>query len=155
MAKASTTKKVHPNTRKKVDVVELQTQAGHPLTVQEARFIDSYLKDGNRKQAVLDAGYKTSTPSSYATVILAKAYIQEEIAYRLNQSVSDGVASANEVLLYFTKVMRGEIKDQFGLEASLSERTKAAQELAKRLIDIPNKASQGDTSVNVYLDWNK
>lgn len=34
-----------------------------------------------------------------------------------------------------TDVMRGKIKDQFDLDASLSERTKAAQELLKRNVD--------------------
>ena len=36
---------------------------------------------------------------------------------------------------YLTDVMRGKIKDQFDLDASLSERTKAAQELLKRNVD--------------------
>ena len=56
---------------------------------------------------------------------------------------------------YLTKVMRGELKDQFGLEASLSERTKAAQELAKRTIDIENKLKTsnktGDKEIKITL----
>ena len=44
--------------------------------------------------------------------------------------------------------------DQFGLEASLGERTKAAQELAKRLIDIPNKLQNNEVpEVKITLDW--
>ena len=42
------------------------------------------------------------------------------------------IADADEVLDYLSGVMRGEIKDQFGLDASLQDRTKAAQELLKR-----------------------
>lgn len=65
-------------------------------------------------------------------------------------------ATANEVMEYFTKVMRGEEKDQFGLEAPLSERTKAAQELAKRTIDIENRASgKADERIEIKLDWSR
>lgn len=52
------------------------------------------------------------------------------------------IASAAEIMQYFTSVMRGEISDQFGLDAPLAERTKAAVELAKRKIDI-EKDNQG------------
>lgn len=42
------------------------------------------------------------------------------------------VADADEVLLFLSRTMRGEVKDQFGLDASLQDRIKAAQELMKR-----------------------
>lgn len=45
---------------------------------------------------------------------------------------SDKIATAEDVLEYLTSVMRGEEKDQFGLDASLSDRTKAAELLGKR-----------------------
>ena len=52
--------------------------------------------------------------------------------------------------------MRGEIKDQFGLEAPLSERTRAAQEIAKRTIDIENKLNgKEDNEIRITLDWAK
>lgn len=66
------------------------------------------------------------------------------------------VATAEEVMTYFTAVMRGEVKDQFGLEAPLSERTRAAQELAKRTIDIENrKAGNPDQAIEITLDWSR
>lgn len=50
--------------------------------------------------------------------------------------------------------MRGEVKDQFGLEAPLSERTKAAVELAKRTVDLDNKLNgKADAVVEIKLDW--
>ena len=55
---------------------------------------------------------------------------------------------------YFSRVMRGEIKDQFGLEAPLSERTKAAVELAKRQIDIPQRlAGNEQPEIKIVVDW--
>ena len=41
--------------------------------------------------------------------------------------------------------MRGQVLDQFGLEASLQERTRAAECLAKRLIDLPKKLEASGT----------
>ena len=50
--------------------------------------------------------------------------------------------------------MRGEIKDQFGLDASLNDRTKAAQELAKRTVDVENRIKGvPDTQISIKLDW--
>ena len=65
------------------------------------------------------------------------------------------IADATEILQYFTAVMRGEIKDQFEIEAPLSERTKAAQELAKRQIDIANKVAgrEATAEVKITLNW--
>ena len=44
----------------------------------------------------------------------------------------DRIASADEVLQYLTGVMRGEIKDQFDMDASIQDRNKAAELLGKR-----------------------
>ena len=41
------------------------------------------------------------------------------------------IADASEVLRYLTSVMRGEVKDQFDLDPSLQDRTKAAELLGK------------------------
>ena len=57
-----------------------------------------------------------------------KRFIQE----RLEQLENNRIASQEEVLQYLTKVMRGEEKDQFGLDASLQDRTKCAELLGKR-----------------------
>ena len=60
---------------------------------------------------------------------------QNYIADRMAELDEEKVATANEVLEYLTSVMRGEVQDQFDLEPSLSDRTKAASELARRLVD--------------------
>lgn len=45
---------------------------------------------------------------------------------------SERIADAEEVLRYLTKVMRGEVKDQFDLDPTIQDRTKAAELLGKR-----------------------
>ena len=42
------------------------------------------------------------------------------------------VAKGDEVLRFFSSVMRGEVKDQFGLDSQLSDRIDAAKQLQKR-----------------------
>ena len=63
---------------------------------------------------------------------LTKPDIKEYIDLRLAELEEKRVASAEEVLQYLTKVMRGEEKDQFDMDASLQDRTKAAELLGKR-----------------------
>lgn len=130
------------------------THSGHKLTPNESKFIDEYIQSGNGLQSVLKAGYSTKNPRQYANTLLSKVYIADEINYRLELAKTESIATAEEIMQYFTDVMRGTIKDQFGLEASLGERTKAAQELAKRQIDLPNKLAGNDTpELKITLDW--
>ena len=143
---------------KKVKREQFSTHSGHSLTSREAKFIDEYIKTGNGKRSAETAGYKSTSErglAQYAQRILNKDYIIEEINYRLEQAKTESIADATEIMQYFTDVMRGKITDQFGLEAPLSERTKAAQELAKRQIDIPNKANGGEEppKLTITVDW--
>ena len=45
--------------------------------------------------------------------------------------------------------MRGEVLDQFGIEASIDTRIKAANELAKHQIEIPLKLEQKQNTNNI------
>lgn len=133
---------------------KIYTYDGHPLTPKEAKFIAEYIETGNGAQSVIRAGYTSKNPKGYANTLLTKEYVSREIEHRLKSIQSSKIASAEEIMEYFSAVMRGEIKDQFDLEASLSERTKAAQELAKRQIDMPNRVSSNETpEVKITLNW--
>ena len=58
-------------------------------------------------------------------------------------------------MLFYTQAMRGEVKDQFGIEATLADRMKAADALAKRQIDmqaIADKAAANEITVNLVWD---
>ncbi len=135
--------------------VSYSTHDGHKLTVNEAKFIDVYVETGNARQSVIEAGYQTKAPGQYAQQLLNKPYIAGEIDFRLQKLEDEKIASADEILKFFTGVMRGEIKDQFGLDTPVGERIKAANELAKRKIDIVNKVQGGkDTAeVRITLNW--
>lgn len=122
------------------------THDGYPLSVREAKFISLFVGHGNIAKALRDSNM------SYKD-IAGKDYIVDEIKYRLNELRKETIADADEIMQYFTKVMRGEEKDQFGLDAPLAERTRAAQELAKRIIDNVNDVDVAVPEIKVTLNW--
>lgn len=100
------------------------------LTHKQRAFCDYYIACGNAKEAAEKAGYKNPEKSGKDNV--RKLPCKQYIAMRMQPTLEKRIADADEVLQYLSDVMRGEVKDQFGLEASLQDRTKAAQELLKR-----------------------
>lgn len=130
-----------------------------PLTPFEERFVAEYVKCGTGSEAIRRVtGEELSKSQAYSrsSKLLHRKNIQARLVRLMNELEQQTIANATEVMSYFTKVMRGEIKDQFGIDASLSERTRAAQELAKRTIDIENKnAGESDISVSIKLDWSR
>lgn len=100
------------------------------LTPRQRAFADYYIETGNACEAARRAGYKDArTSGTKNTEVYA---IKQYIADRMKPTEEKRIATAEEVLQYLTRVMLGEEKDQFGLDASLQDRTKAAQELLKR-----------------------
>ena len=132
------------------------TNTGHKLTVKQHYFIDKYVELGNARQAGLEAGYSEKHIDQNINSLLNKLYIQEEIKFRIDKRQKESIATGEQVMEFFSKVMRGEVKDQFGLEAPLSERLKAANELARRTVDIENKINgKADNKVTVTLNLNR
>lgn len=139
-----------------------QITADTPLTIAEQRFLTNYIKTSNLAEAVkltpeLQPENRTrNNCSQIGQNILRHPNVQAELRRVMEEARKETQATASEVMEYFTKVMRGEEKDQFGLDAPLSERTKAAQELAKRTIDIENRASgKADERIEIKLDWSR
>lgn len=102
------------------------------LTPKQKAFADEYLICGNATEAAKKAGYKEKAAYAMGAENLKKPQISAYIAERQKQIEDSRIATIDEVMQYLTSVMRGEIKDQFDLEAPLAERTKAAQEILKR-----------------------
>lgn len=128
-----------PITQTETYKTQYVTHNKEPLTFREARFIDAYMVNYDGVEAVEKAGFKVKDKRAKARLLLSKDYIADEIAYRTEIYASECIADRQEVLEYFTAVMRGEVKDQFDLDAPLSERTAAARELKKVLIDDVEK----------------
>ena len=120
-----------------------------------------YLRTGNAGEAIKQAFPEWAKKSivnrcEKANRLLKTPHIQAEMRRIMEEIRKDTIATADEVMQFFTSVMRGEVKDQFGLDATLSDRTKAAQEIAKRTVDIENrKAGEPDQLVAIKLDWSR
>ena len=92
------------------------------LTKKERIFADEYVKTTNGTQSAITAGYSEKTARN----------VRQYIDAVMNERSKNTIATADEVLEYLTKVMNGEEKDAFGLDASIADRTKAAELLGKR-----------------------
>lgn len=102
------------------------------LTPKQKAFADEYIRSTNASEAARKAGYSKKCAGSIGEENLRKPEIAQYIAERLKQIEADRVASADEVMRFYSAVMRGEVVDQFGLEAALDTRLKAADSLMKR-----------------------
>lgn len=105
-------------------------QEHEKLTEKQKRFIDYYIETGNASEASKLAGYNGNNLNRIGSENLSK--LDKFINIKLQEKENERIASQDEVLEYLTKVMRGQEKDQFGLDASLQDRTKCAELLGKR-----------------------
>lgn len=103
-----------------------------PLTPKQKAFADLYLECGNATEAAKRAGYKEKAAYATGAENLRKPQIISYMAERQKQIEDSRIADISEVLQFFSAVMRGGVKDQFGLDASLSDRLNAGKELMKR-----------------------
>ena len=123
------------------------------LTPKQKAFADYYIETGNATEAARRAGYKGKNINRIASENLSKLDIKQYIDERLAKIEDARIAKGEEVLEYLTKVMRGEEKDQFGLDASLQDRTKAAELLGKRYRLFVDKVEQKvDVNTTTKLD---
>lgn len=102
------------------------------LTEKERIFADEYIKTTNATQSAIKAGYSEKSASSKGSQLLRKVKVRKYIDDVMEKRSKNTIATADEVLEYLTKVMNGEEKDAFGLDASIADRTKAAELLGKR-----------------------
>lgn len=102
------------------------------MTPKQKKFCEYYIQSGNATDAARKAGYSEKTARAIGNENLTKPDIQAYIHERVGDQDKNLVADADEVLRFYSAVMRGEVKDQFGLDASLSDRLKAGDSLMKR-----------------------
>lgn len=126
------------------------------LSQQQKDFIKHYIKSGGQiEQSAIKAGYAPANASSQGSKLMRNPKVLEEIDRYNRNAMSRAVASSAEVMQFLTRAMNGEIKDQFGLDATLSDRIKAAVELAKRTVDIEQRTQNNTPQISVTLDWRK
>ena len=127
-----------------------------PLTERQEKFCQYFIETGNGRQSAIKAGYSEASAEAIASETLRRPNVAKRIKYLRDKAMKPHIATSSEVMQFFSDVMNGKIKDQFGLEASLSDRTKAAVELAKRTVDLDQKlAGKPDATIEIKLDWKR
>ena len=92
------------------------------LTEKQKRFIDYYIQYADATKAAIKAGYSKNTARKIGSENLSK--LDNYIKAKLNDKEKERIASQNEVLEYFTDIMRKETEDT-------NDRTRCAEALAK------------------------
>ena len=121
------------------------------LTQKQKIFCEEYIKTTNATKAAKAAGYSEKTAYCTGHENLKKPEISAYIKSRLDEINAEQIASTDEVMRFFTSVMRGKEKDQFGLDASLSDRIKAGQEIVKRF-DMAKDNTVQTSNVPILAD---
>ena len=125
------------------------------MTEKEKLCVLEWINNGfNGTQAYMTV-FKNCRKSSTARVSFCRMMKKDDVrAFRdemINNIETSEVASASEILMYLTRVMRGQEKDAFGLDVSIDERTKAAEKLMKdkgmftQKVEITNDAEDEKT----------
>ncbi|BDF57907.1 terminase small subunit [Christensenellaceae bacterium] len=144
------------------------------MTDRQKRFCTEYLKDLNATRAAIRAGYAPKYAGRSASHTMKNEEVRAELRRALDTVNEKNIARSEDVLAYFTKLMRGEIyeekivvDEETGEETVLrqpvkvSERTKAAEHLAKYHRILTDKADlSGGVDIRVELcgeikEWSK
>ena len=114
------------------------------LTPKQKAIADYYIQSGNAAEAARKAGYSEKTARFAGAENLTKANIQAYMSERMQPDEEKRIADADEVMRFYSAVMRGEVKDSFGLDAALADRLKAGDALMKRFIAIQSKTAENE-----------
>lgn len=133
-------KSVHPKTEKVAPkIIDVNN---NELSIKQQKFADEYVKSGNASEAIILAGYSDSSTTN-TTKLLKNTKVKAYIDGLRNEMSSKTIADANEVLEFYTRVIRGEeqetvvVATKFDIEEvdktpDLKTRLAAAKELIKR-----------------------
>lgn len=102
------------------------------LSSKHRAFADYFIECGNQTEAAKKAGYSERSAYSTGNRLMKNAEILAYIAERTKPTEEKRIATADDVMIFLTAMMKGEIKDAFGLDPSNADRISAAKELMKR-----------------------
>lgn len=128
-----------------------EKQAKLNLNQKQIRFVQEYMKTNNMTQSAIKAGYSAKTATVQGSRLLTLVKIKDYMNAINERLESEKIADIQEVMEYLTSVMRGEVKDQFDMEVSVQDRTRAAGELAKRL-DVKAKNVNIEGAIKIFND---
>nr|DAG29457.1 MAG TPA: Terminase small subunit [Caudoviricetes sp.] len=156
----------------------MDSKAVQGLTVKQRAFVDAYVRThGNAAEAARQAGYRAKNSDVFSAIgceNLGNPKIKAAIDAKfkaIEEEMKGQVATPAEVMLYLTKTMRGEIKEEVicvvgtgdGIaevrhewkQCSAHERTDAAKTLA-RILGMEGRSIaevKGGSGATVTIRW--
>lgn len=105
------------------------------LNPRQKAFADYYIESGGKvTESALRAGYSKKTAGKIGSENLTKPEISAYIASRMKEIESDRILTLKDIQEFRSRVIKGEEKDQFEMDAALADRLKAANDLEKALL---------------------
>lgn len=87
------------------------------LTQYQLRFIDEYMKCGNKREAMMKCGYKGKGKRSTVTSSAAKLYnlpkVQAKIERRRRELAEENLIDSKAIVKRLTKMINGELTSEF------------------------------------------
>ncbi len=102
------------------------------MNIRQETFITEYLKTGNATLSAINSGYSERTAKSIGNRLLKTPAIKQQIDNIQEQLKNDSIADIDEVMKYWSNLLRDE-------EADTKDRLKASECLAKRYGLFTNK----------------
>lgn len=122
------------------------------MTLKQKAFADYFIETGNAAEAARRAGYSARSAKQIGEKNMTKHDVSAYIKKRLAELAAVRIAAADEVMIFYTSVMRGEVKDQFGFDAQLSDRLNAAKELMKRFAAVDDRQRDSLIRLDALLE---
>ena len=133
---------------------------------KKAAFADEYKKDRNATQAAIRAGYSEKTAAAAGSRLLKDKEVAEELKAWEKKLHEERTADVDEVIEFFTAVMRGETPDNIPLLVgkgkqkiteigpSVRDRLNAAVNLGKTyaMFDGKHKNEEDENGIKNFLD---
>ena len=122
------------------------------LKGKQKKFADEYLLSWNAADAARKAGYSEDSAASIGSENLRKPQIAAYIRARAQARDAVTVAAEEELMAFLSSVVRGNVMDQFGLEPTLADRLRAAENLMKRYSVGDDKEANALTKLDKLLE---
>ncbi len=122
------------------------------LKGKQKKFADEYLLSWNAADAARKAGYSEDSAASIGSENLRKPHIAAYIRARAQARDAVTVAAEEELMAFLSSVVRGNVMDQFGLEPTLADRLRAAENLMKRYSVGDDKEANALTKLDKLLE---
>ena len=103
------------------------------LTPKQKAFADYYLESGNATQAYIKAGYSENGADRSASKLLRNAEVSAYIGERQSKIEATRLMTLEDIQAFRARVIRGEEKDAFDMDVSVTDKLKAANDLEKAL----------------------